>query len=540
MSTSVQDGNLLEIRGLRIEASSSAGWVEIVKGIDLSVRPGEVVGLIGESGAGKSTIGLAAMGYARRGCRISGGEILLGDSDILQLDPKTRRRIRGRRVAYVAQSAAGAFNPARRLIDQYREVATFHGARTSEQATRDAVALYAELGLPQPDTFGERYPHQVSGGQLQRAMVAMALACRPELVVFDEPTTALDVTTQLEVLAAIGDVTRKFETGAIYVSHDLAVVAQVASRIMVLRGGETVEEGSTRQILTEPNEPYTASLIAARATTKTTKQIDASPILEGDAICARYRRSDLVLDDINLSLSAGETLAVVGESGSGKSTLARALAGLLPPVGGRVRFNGNVLPGSARKRDRETLRRIQLIYQSPDTALNPSQTVKEIIGRPLGFYFGRSREERKRRIEELLKQIELGPEFAERYPSELSGGQKQRVCIARALAAEPEILICDEVTSALDQLVGEGILRLLRDLQERLGLGYIFITHDLATVQAIADKVMVMQGGHVVESGVKGKVLEQPEQEYTRRLIRSVPKMDPDWLRDTYGTAYAQ
>lgn len=519
---------VLDMRGLRIEGQSDAGWSEIVKGIDLTLKRGEVLGLIGESGAGKSTIGLAALGYARPGCRISGGITLFDGADLNALTEDELRQLRGVRIAYVAQSAAAAFNPAHRIIEQFVEVATMHGASDAATARREAVDLYRKLRLPDPDHIGERFPHQVSGGQLQRAMVAMAMACKPDLIIFDEPTTALDVTTQIEVLAAIKDVVRDFGTAAIYITHDLAVVAQLADRIMVLRHGELVEEGETRRVLERPEADYTRQLLAS-GTSRRTAPRSGRAILEISEVSAAYGAAK-VLHDVSLCVAEGTTVAIVGESGSGKSTLARVVTGLLPPRGGTVRFDGKQLAEDLRGRGSDLRRRIQLIHQTPDTSLNPRQRVDEILGRPLAFFHGLSGAARKARIVELLDQIELGAAYLHRYPGELSGGQKQRLCIARALAAEPDLIVCDEVTSALDQLVARGILTLLMQLQEELRVSYLFITHDLATVRAIADEVVVMHQGRVVEQGPKEEIFVPPHHAYTELLLKSVPQMNPDWL----------
>ncbi len=529
------DELLLEMRDLKIEGQADDQWQEIVHGVDLELRRGEVLGLIGESGAGKSTIGIASMGFARPGCRISSGTILFDGIDLMAASEEEKRKLRGSRIAYVAQSAAAAFNPAHKLIDQYTETPVQHGVKGRSEAEEDAVELYRRLRLPDPDNIGFRYPHQVSGGQLQRAMTAMAMSCRPDLIIFDEPTTALDVTTQIEVLAAIRDVVQRYETAAIYITHDLAVVAQMADRIMVLRYGHLVEEGSGRELLANPKEDYTRRLIAVRSFSKeeSDEADEDRPLLTVDHVSASYSGTGgaLVLDDISLEIQKARTVAIVGESGSGKSTLARAITGLLPPSKGRVLYGKQVMPPALAQRSREQLRRMQMIYQMPDTALNPRQRIREIIGRPLEFYLGLKGEARERRLRELLTMIELKPEdFIDRYPGELSGGQKQRICIARALAAEPELILCDEVTSALDQLVAEEILKLLQRLQDELHVTYMFITHDLATVRAIADEIVVMLQGKIVVQGGKQDVLTPPHHEYTELLLSSVPEMDPDWL----------
>jgi peptide/nickel transport system ATP-binding protein len=530
---------LLDIRNLRIEATvyppgEPPREVTLVDDVSLSLAKGKVMGLIGESGAGKSTIGLSALGYGRGGVRITGGEIFLGGRDIRKGGAATLRDLRGREVTYVSQSAAASFNPARRLMEQVTEAAIRHGLLSRAEAEARARALFAKLGLPKPDTFGDRYPHQVSGGQLQRAMTAMALCPHPDLVVFDEPTTALDVTTQIDVLGAIKDAIRDEGVAALYITHDLTVVAQIADEIMVLRHGKTVELGDTGQIIGAPRQDYTRALVSVRSHDHPEKPLTGKPLLEVNAVTARYRGMPTdVLKNVTVELEPGHTLAVVGESGSGKSTLARAITGLLPPVRGSIRFNGRALSGDLAGRSRDDLRELQMVYQMADVAMNPRQTVATIIGRPLEFYFGMKGADRDRRVAELLDAIEMGQGFAHRYPAELSGGQKQRVCIARALAAKPRLIICDEVTSALDPLVAEGILKLLLDLQSAEGVAYLFITHDLATVRAIADSIAVMNKGEVVRYGPKSRVLAPPFDDYTDLLLSSVPEMRVGWLEET-------
>ncbi len=531
---SEKEGNqplLLTMQGLRIEGRADDRWQEIVHGIDLDLKRGEVLGLIGESGAGKSTIGLAAMGFARDGCRISGGDILFDGIDLMRASEAQKRALRGARIAYVAQSAAAAFNPAHRLIDQFAEAPTQHGLSSRTESEADAVDLYRRLQLPEPESIGFRYPHQVSGGQLQRAMTAMAMACKPDLIVFDEPTTALDVTTQIEVLASIRSAVEQFGTAALYITHDLAVVAQMTDRIMVLRHGHLVEEDHTRSMLKAPKEDYTRALWSVRSFRKPdAPAAEGEPVVSMEGVTAGYTDVD-VLKNVSIRIHKQRTVAVVGESGSGKSTAARVIAGLLPPRQGQIKFAGEVLPADYRQRTKEQLRKLQMIYQMPDTALNPRQRVRDVIGRPLQLYFNMDSAKREDRIRELLEMIELEPDqFIDRLPSELSGGQKQRICIARALAAEPELVICDEVTSALDQLVAEGILKLLQRLQDELGLSYMFITHDIGTVRAISDEVVVMFQGEVVESGSRADMFTPPHHAYTELLLSSVPEMDADWL----------
>jgi peptide/nickel transport system ATP-binding protein len=524
---------LLAIRGLVVEGRSERGVTQIIQGMSLELERGKVLGLIGESGAGKSTLGLAAMGFTRDGCRIAAGSVVFDGIDLTQADETTRRQLRRTRIAYVAQSAAASFNPALRLIDQAIETTVQEDGANRQDAVERAIALYRQLRLPNPDEIGFRYPHQVSGGQLQRAMTAMALVARPDLIIFDEPTTALDVTTQIGVLTAIRDAVRDTGTAAIYISHDLALVAQMADRIMVLRHGQLVEEADTREMMRAPKQDYTRSLWAVRSFRATPKAVpapDVQPLLSVRAVETSYGKVP-VLHGVSLDLHRGRTIAIVGESGSGKSTLARVIAGLLPPRAGSVVFEGAALAPDYRQRSRDVLRRIQMVVQMPDTALNPRQRVRDIIGRPLTFYLGLRGAERERRVRDLLAEIELDPAlYADRLPSELSGGQKQRVCIARALAAEPALLLCDEVTSALDQLVAEEMLKLLDRLQRERDLAYLFITHDLATVRAIADDVVVMKDGRVVQAGPREQVFTPPHEPYTELLLSSLPEMDPDWL----------
>ena len=527
---------LLDVRNLKIGATvyppgEAPKDIEIVHGVSFQLEKGKVLGLIGESGAGKSTIGLSSMAYGRGGVRITGGEVFVNGRDILKAGAAGLRALRGREVTYVAQSAAAAFNPAKKIMEQVVETTLMHGLATRAEAEARAVALFGKLGLPNPQTFGDRYPHQVSGGQLQRAMTAMALCPEPDLVVFDEPTTALDVTTQIDVLAAIKEAIHATGVAALYITHDLAVVAQVSDDIMVLRHGKTVEYGTVSQIIETPKEDYTRALVSVHAIAHEEKPATAEPVLKVENVTARYKGTNFdVLKNVSVELHPGQTLAVVGESGSGKSTLARAITGLLPPSQGRITFAGRELSRELKDRKLDDLRELQMIYQMADVAMNPRHTVATIIGRPLEFYFGLKGDAKRKRVQELLDEIEMGRGFADRYPAELSGGQKQRVCIARALAAKPKLIICDEVTSALDPLVAAGILRLLLDLQKIEGVAYLFITHDLATVKSIADSIAVMYQGAVQRYGGKTDVLTPPYDDYTDLLLSSVPEMKLGWL----------
>lgn len=529
---------LLKVRGLKIGATiyppgEKSRDIEIVHGVDFDLEAGKVLGLIGESGAGKSTIGLAAMAYGRGGVELTGGEVWVNGRDVLKSKMADKRSLRGAEVTYVSQSAAASFNPAKRIMEQVTEAAIRHGKFSKSDAEARAVALFDKLGLPDPESIGSRYPHQVSGGQLQRCMTALALCPQPDLVVFDEPTTALDVTTQIDVLKAIKDAIRDTGVAALYITHDLAVVAQVSDHIMVLQQGAMVEYGTTDQIINTPAEEYTQALVSVRSIKHDEKAPTDTPVLSVSGVTARYPGTAFdVLKDINVDIHPGQTLAVVGESGSGKSTLARVITGLLPPSAGEITFDGRSLTPDLATRPLDDLRELQMIYQMADTAMNPRQTVGTIIGRPLEFYFGLKGKAKQKRIQELLDEIELGEGFQDRYPAELSGGQKQRVCIARALAAKPKLIICDEVTSALDPLVADGILKLLLRLQKADDVAYLFITHDLATVKAISDSIAVMYQGEVVRYGAKSQVLAPPFDDYTDLLLSSVPEMKLGWLEE--------
>ncbi|HVZ44835.1 MAG TPA: ABC transporter ATP-binding protein [Ramlibacter sp.] len=540
-------GATVIVNELRVVAQAPGGAeTKIVNDVSFQIEPGEVLALIGESGSGKTTIGLALMGYARRGCRIAGGAVRIGETDVLGLSESERRALRGRRVSYIAQSAAASFNPSRTIMDQVVETAHIHSLMPRAEAQRKAVQLFRELALPHPETIGSRYPHQVSGGQLQRLMAAMALMSDPDLVIFDEPTTALDVTTQIEVLHAFRRVVRERRTTAVYVTHDLAVVAQMADRILVLRDGAQREVGSTAQIVTAPQDDYTRSLIAAanpKARSGDVVAEGARPLLEVRELIAGYgpidrhgRPAAPVLDDVSLRLHRGQAVGVIGESGSGKTTLARVVAGLLAPTGGQILFDGKPLPRRVEERSLDQLRRIQIVFQMADTALNPAHTIADILARPLQLYRGLKGEALHKRIAQLLDLVQLPQSCARRAPAGLSGGQKQRVNLARALAADPDLVLCDEVTSALDTVVGAAILDLLAQLRKELGLAYMFISHDLNTVRAVCDDIVVLYAGQKVESVSRSAFGHAARHPYFHLLATSVPELRQGWL-DQVGAA---
>ncbi|AYG62608.1 ABC transporter ATP-binding protein [Rhizobium jaguaris] len=533
--------NLVEIKNLKVEAKTDSGRiVEIIKGVSFDIAKGEIVALIGESGSGKTTIALTLMGHAREGCRISGGKVQVDGQDMATLSESDRSKVRGTTVSYIPQSAAAAFNPATKIMEQVIEVTRIHRLMPPEKARQRAIELFRALSLPNPETIGERYPHQVSGGQLQRLAAAMALIGEPKLVIFDEPTTALDVTTQIDVLKAFKSVIRAGGIAGVYVSHDLAVVAQIADRIAVLKGGEIQELAETEAILTRPSHPYTRELLAAvepkQAFRDSSTSGSIAPVLRIDSLVAGYgdiQANGLpavcAVQSVSLEVEKGRNLGIIGESGCGKSTLARAIAGILPAVSGTIGFNGSDMNRAARLRTRDQLREMQIVFQYADTALNPAKSIADILERPLAFYHGMDRKAREARVDELLNMVRLPRPLRYRYPSELSGGQKQRVNFARALAAEPRLIICDEITSALDTVVAAAIIDLLKELQRELHLSYIFISHDLSVVEAICDEIVVMYDGRKVEQ-ITREAANAPRHPYSQLLFGSVPKLDPKWL----------
>ncbi len=519
-------GALLDIRDLTVVAQGR----KLIDRVSMQVAPGEIVGIIGESGAGKSTLGLAALGFLRPGCHVEQGSIALGDRSLLELPAAELRALRQRRVAYVAQSATSAFDPAWRIGDQVSEIRRLRGGH--RDSTAFAVDLFARLELPEPERFGRRYPHQVSGGQLQRAMLAMALAGEPELVVFDEPTTALDVTTQLEVLRAIRAAITERGLAGLYISHDIALVAQMTQHMLVLRDGRLVESGPTATVIAMPQAAYTRELVVARSRRGEARRASArAPIMLAiENVTAGYGTGPAIVRDVSLNLRKGHVLAIVGQSGSGKSSVARIATGLLVPRQGGLRFAEVPLGATLADRTRDQRRRIQLIHQSPDASVNPRQRVGEIVGRPLAFFFGHDRARVDAGVRALLRDTELPEDLGDRMPQSLSGGQKQRVCIARALAAEPDVLICDEVTSALDPLVEDSIIALLARIRAQRGLAILFITHNLALAHRFADEVAVMQAGRIVEQGDSASLFAHPREPYTRALLAAVPTLEPGWL----------
>lgn len=520
---------LVRVDGLVVEVGTPGEpQGRILDGVDLSMDAGEVVGVIGASGSGKSTLGLALAGYVRPGMRIAAGRIGLAGRSVLELPRQELRALRSYDVAFVPQSAAAAFNPAFTIDQQVIEIPVMRGDLDVTQARAVARDLYAALKLPEPDRIGRRYPHQVSGGQLQRAGAAMAFARTPKLIVFDEPTTALDVTTQVEVLGAFRAQIRANETAALYVSHDLAVVAQIAKRVVVMERGQIVDDGDCQNILAGLNG---SSSGWRKSSNRLVPPQSKQPLLTAEDISFRYRSAEKpALNDVSLSIGHGEVVGLIGESGSGKTTLARIIAGLLEPSNGRLIVDGQPVPALIRRRGSATRKTIQIAFQSADVALNPRQTIGACLARPLSLFRGLQGRSQSEEVRRLLSLVDLPSDMADRFPNQLSGGQKQRVNLARALAAEPTLVICDEVTSALDADLRGKIVDLLRRLRSETNTAFLFVTHDLSTAADFADRIVVMNNGRVVESGSTDQVLSTPSHAYTADLIRAVPRPDPGWL----------
>ncbi len=591
----------------------------MLRDLNFTLRRGEAYGIIGESGSGKSTLAYAIMRYLGGAGRVESGAVLYQGEDLLRASERRIRALRGNRIAMVYQQPQAALNPSMQIGDQIAEVYRLHGAVSRRESRRRALEMLDQVRISDPVAVARLYPHQASGGMQQRVVIAMALALRPDLLLLDEPTTALDVTTQAAVLELLQDLRSRFGTSLIFIAHDLAVITRICERVAVFYAGEMVEEGALRDLFRTPRHPYSAGLIEclpdrgntaarqplspipgrmpsmawlpsgcvyeprcryakpecrrlhpelgaiagdrrARCTFwREVRVVTPSPVRVADEQSARPasqtsagllvldgvrkafgsrrspagmlrggRQAASVLDSVGFSMEAGKTVGLVGESGSGKTTLARCILGLTPADSGRITFGGSDLPLGIGRRDRSNLRELQMVFQNPDMSLNPRQTVRGILARPLRLLGGLGRKDAERAAADLLRAVNLDPRFLGRYPSQLSGGEKQRVAIARAFATRTKLVICDEPVSGLDVSVQATVLNLLQDLQRQRGTAYLFISHDLQVVRYLADHVLVLYRGHIVEGGSAMQVFSGPNHPYTELLLSAIPLPDPD------------
>ena len=605
------------VQGLTIDYWNRDRWLNVVNDVALSVKPGEAFGLVGESGCGKTTTAYSLLGYERPSSRIRAGRILFGGDDLLQLSPAALRTVRGGSIGFVPQNPTASLSPGMRVGDQITEVQAVHGrGGSAEERREEARALLSQVGLPTPDETSRKYPHQLSGGQQQRVVIAMALACGPQLLVLDEPTTGLDVTTQAQILELLSRLRRQTGMAMVYVTHDLSVVAQICDRVGVMYAGELVETAPVQVLFRNPRHPYTRGLLASIPSVRSgggvgsaltgllrrdelpegcrfaprcghaegecftnhqrleqiaddhvvacqrwrevsegrvreeqrrdrlegggggTPLTTRAALLQVEALECAYeaagrfalsrRPGTSVVSDVSFDLAPQETFALVGESGSGKSTIAKAIAGLLPPVAGRIKFADAELTGLTEARNQDQRRDIQLVMQNPDGSLNPRQRVVQIIGAPLRVFWDLHGSELRRRVEELLEDVRLDTTYVDRYTDELSGGERQRIAIARALAAHPKLILADEVLSALDVSVQASILDLLRELRSKHQVAYLFISHDLAVVRSLAQRVGVLYRGELCEVGHVEEVYSPPYHPYTHLLLSAAPEIGVD------------
>ncbi|MCX4093633.1 ABC transporter ATP-binding protein [Nocardia sp. alder85J] len=530
---------LLEIRDLAVEFTSGGRAVPAVRGAGLTVYPGQTVAIVGESGSGKSTTAHAIIGLLPGTGRITGGSIRFDGQDLVTAPRRELAAVRGRAIGFVPQDPMSNLNPVWTVGFQVRETLRSHGIATGRAAQRRAVELLAEAGLPDAERRIGQYPHEFSGGMRQRALIAMGLACRPKLLIADEPTSALDVTVQRQILDHLDRLTGELGTAVLLITHDLGLAAERAGHLVVMYRGRVVESGPAQQILREPGHPYTQRLVASApsltATVRPRAAVPSEPrddVLVADGLTRKFRirgnapwrGTELVaVDDVSFRLRRGATTALVGESGSGKSTVAQLVLGLETPTSGAVTFDGRPLATLDRKALLDFRRRVQPVFQDPYGSLDPMYSIHRTLEEPLRTHRIGTRAQRERTVRDLLDKVALPASILRRYPNELSGGQRQRVAIARALASGPELVVCDEAVSALDVLVQAQILTLLAELQAELGLTYLFISHDLAVVRQIADEVLVMQQGRIVEAAPTGELFDRPRTEYTRRLLDAIP-----------------
>lgn len=531
---------ILDVKGLNVEFWVGGEWVTAARDINYRVMPGEVLAIVGESGSGKSVSSMTLLGLLPKNGRTSGSAKLNG-VEMIGASQSTLRKARGNDIAVIFQEPMTALNPVYTIGFQICEALRVHNPTMLPQDARErALELLMLVEMPDPEKAFNSYPHQLSGGQRQRAMIAQSLSCDPDMLIADEPTTALDVTIQAEILELLRNLHARLNSAIVIITHDMGVVADIATNVIVMKQGEIVERGEVREIFHNPQHEYTKKLLSSvphlgrgEATGKPAVEYDTEPMLALENVTLEYPKHGRVpafkaIDNASFTIHPGEIVGLVGESGSGKTTIARAAVGLLPVAGGSMKLNGIELNGISRSDMAKLRKDIGIVFQDPGSSLNPRWPIGESIAEPLSLAGGFTKEEISKRVEELLDQVELPRSFRNRYPNELSGGQRQRIGIARALALEPKILVADEPTSALDVSVQKRVLELLLEIQQRLGFAVLFVTHDLALVDAIANRVVVLNHGKIVEQGTTDQILRNPQDPYTKRLVMAVPVPDPD------------
>ena len=532
---------ILSFDNVAVTFDTEFGDVEAVKGVTFDIKPGEVVALVGESGSGKSVTSATAMGLLPSNANIT-GTVMLGDRNVTALDANGLRRIRGRNVAMVFQEPMTALNPVLTVGDQLTEALNLHGIAYGTDADKRAIELLTMVGIPDAKNRLKQYPHQFSGGQRQRIVIAMAISCSPEVIIADEPTTALDVTVQAEILELLRELKDKLNTGILLITHNMGVVADMADRVCVMLRGEMVESGPVHQVMQQPQHPYTqrllssvprlgASLEVSEPEPVTSTQTQVQYAVEAQGLCIEYDhrgKKNRVVHDVDFTVAPGEIMGLVGESGSGKSTIAKAVLGLLPIAEGSLKIQGQDLATMASADQRSLRKNIGVVFQDPAASLDPRFPIGDVITEPMVIHKVGDRQSRLDRAYELLDAVKLPRSVVNRFPHELSGGQRQRISIARALTMDPAVLIADEPTSALDVSVQAAVLDMFAELQSRYEFACLFVSHDLAVVDMLAHKVLVLKDGREVEKGRTDTVLHQPQQDYTKRLLAAAPIPDPD------------
>ncbi|MBO0901596.1 ABC transporter ATP-binding protein [Cellulomonas sp. zg-ZUI222] len=541
--TTPSDDRVLSFEGLDVRFSTEFGSVHAVKGISLDVRPGEVVALVGESGSGKSVTSMTALGLLPKNARV-GGNVEVAGKSVGSLDSRGLRRLRGNDVAMVFQEPMTALNPVLTIGLQMSEALELHGIAYGRAALDRAVELLRMVGIPEPERRIKQYPHELSGGQRQRVVIALAISCNPRVIIADEPTTALDVTVQADILDLLRSLKDQLDTGILLITHNMGVVADMADRVAVMFKGEIVERGTVDEVLNRPQHPYTRRLLEAvphlgrgpgqfGTSRHAAESVDttSAPALEVKNVVIEYQRTGKppfrAVDDVSFDVRQGEVVGLVGESGSGKSTLGRAALGLIEPAAGEISLFGDRFTGMNAKASKRLRRRIGVIFQDPAASLNPRLPIGDVISEPMIVHGVGDRRSRQKTVYELLDAVHLPRSVFNRYPHELSGGQRQRVSVARALTLEPELLVADEPTSALDVSVQASVLAMFTELQERYKFACLFVSHDLAVVDLLAHRVVVLRDGKIVEQGDREQVLQHPREEYTQRLLAAAPVPEP-------------